>query len=708
MWNLADRFQRDERGVIAIIFALTLMPLLLVIGISVDYGSASSYGTAMQNELDAAVLDGARELAKTDDVEKAKAMAARRFSTSKAAIGGAKRRFSVDYEERTVKAEATAEYKTPFLGIAGIPYLTVNATSAASAKMPKPNPKLQRQLQARARGSRPEKMPSERELRDVIYRVNQVCRQLRQMGVSGKVPQCQAVFDGSFGRRLQGATGQRGSCRRIAAGRRAAGAVVANGLTQGRSIHVDLPEVTLLRRCFMAVASQSYDVVVCGAGISGIAAAHALAEAGVGRIALIEAGPPLGLTSDKSSECYRNWWPGPGDAMVSYMNRSIDLMEGHARRAGNPFQMNRRGYIFATARPETIGEYERQAAEAAELGSGPLRRWDTGQAGYEPATASGFESTLDGADLLLDPALIREHFSYLHPDTVAVLHTRRCGSLSAQTLGMFLLEEARENGVDLVIADLVGVERTAGRVSGVRISDDGEETALATDTLVLSPGPHLNRMLDMVEVELPVLVEKHVKISLPDPLGAVPRSAPLMIWSDPVDLEWEPELREAFAASEETRYLVETFPTGVHGRPVGAGDQVLMYWTYDCPTSRDPVFPLDWDPNLPEITLRGMAAMIPGVAQYFDPMPKPYVDGGYYTKVPDNRPLIGPLACEGAFVCSAFSGYGIMASCAAGELIAGHVTGRDLPDYAAAFVPGRFADPAYCREIEGWALSGQL
>ena len=66
--------------------------------------------------------------------------------------------------------------------------------------------------------------------------------------------------------------------------------------------------------------------------------------------ALIDMGPPLALTSDKSTECYRHWWPGPGDAMVALMNRSIDLMEAHAERSGNRFLMSRRGYVFATAR----------------------------------------------------------------------------------------------------------------------------------------------------------------------------------------------------------------------------------------------------------------------------------------------------------------------------------------------------------------------
>ena len=47
------------------------------------------------------------------------------------------------------------------------------------------------------------------------------------------------------------------------------------------------------------------------------------------------------------------------------------------------------------------------------------------------------------------------------------------------------------------------------------------------------------------------------------------------------------------------------------------------------------------------------------------------VDGGYYTKVPDNLPLIGPVpgAPEGAFMCAGLSGYGLMASNAAGSLL---------------------------------------
>lgn len=452
---------------------------------------------------------------------------------------------------------------------------------------------------------------------------------------------------------------------------------------------------------------KHYDAVVCGAGIAGIAAAHALSEAGVKRIALVEPGPVLGLTSDKSTECYRNWWPGPGDAMVALMNRSIDLMTAHARRSGNRFHMNRRGYVYATARPEMIETFERQALEAQSLGAGPLRR-ATSRADYIPAEPEGFEGDLDGADLLLDKAAIREHFGYLNADTVAVLHARRCGSLSAQQLGMYLLESARARGVELVTAAFVGAETTAGRISGAQLRAGETEFVVGADALVLASGPYVKATAAMLGVTLPVVVEKHIKISMADPLKAVPRTAPLIIWCDPIDLPWTAEEREALAQDDDMRRLLAEFPAGVHGRPVGAGEQVLMYWTYDCPQDDQPTFPLTWDPHLPEITLRGMSVLVPGLAAYLDPMPKPFVDGGYYTKTPENRPLIGPLPVPGAYVCSAFSGFGIMASCAAGELLAKHVTGAALPGYAAAFSPRRYDDPAYRKLLETWDDSGQL
>ena len=457
----------------------------------------------------------------------------------------------------------------------------------------------------------------------------------------------------------------------------------------------------------MATTPEAYDAVVCGAGIAGIAAAYALADSGLKRVLIVDPGAPLSLTSDKSTESYRNWWPGPDDAMVALMNRSITLMEGHALDSCNRFLMSRRGYLFATARPEMVETFEAQALEAESLGAGALRHVGN-RSDYQPAASEGFDSRLDGADLIIDRALINEHFPYLNPKTVAVLHARRCGSLSAQQMGMYLLEEARAKGVAFLTGAFSGVETSGGRVSGVRIEVNGTEQTIRSDTVVLSTGPYLKSSAALLRADLPIVVEKHIKISLADPKGVVPRTAPLIIWTDPIDLPWSVEECATLMESEETRHLVKTFPAGVHGRPVGAGDQVLMYWTYDCESGDTPIYPLEWDPFLPEITLRGMAVLVPGLRQYFDPMPKPYVDGGYYTKTPENRPLIGPLDLPGAYVCAAFSGFGIMASCASGELLATHVTGGVLPSYAPAFNPTRYKDPAYRKLVKNWDVSGQL
>jgi 2-polyprenyl-6-methoxyphenol hydroxylase-like FAD-dependent oxidoreductase len=53
------------------------------------------------------------------------------------------------------------------------------------------------------------------------------------------------------------------------------------------------------------------DVVVCGAGMAGVAAATIWPCATACGVALVDERPPLPLTSDKSTEAYRNFCPVP-------------------------------------------------------------------------------------------------------------------------------------------------------------------------------------------------------------------------------------------------------------------------------------------------------------------------------------------------------------------------------------------------------------
>ena len=454
------------------------------------------------------------------------------------------------------------------------------------------------------------------------------------------------------------------------------------------------------------------DVVVCGAGIAGIAAAYYLSvKQGVKRTVLVDEGAPLSLTSDKSTECYRNWWPGPGDAMVRLMNRSIDLMEELARENGNRFHLNRRGYLFATADPARIPSFERAAEEAASLGAGAVRyhRGQTSDPPYHPAPAQGFEGQPTGSDLITDQALIHKHFPYLAGRTEAVVHPRRCGWLSAQQLGMFMLEQAREHGTAFLQARLEEVDCSGGRVEAVRLREGSKDIRISTPNLVNAAGPFFPHVARMMGVKLPISHELHLKIAFRDHLRVVDRHAPLLIWTDPAILPWSEEERSTLARSEETRHLLDEFPSGVHARPEGGPDSdvVLILWTYDARPVQ-PIFPFVMDPYYPEIAFRGLAVMIPGLSAYFGRLPKPVVDGGYYTKTRENRPLIGPLPVKGAYLIGALSGYGIMASCAAGELLAAHLTGSRLPAYAPAFALERYEDPEYQKLLENWEDTGQL
>jgi len=456
----------------------------------------------------------------------------------------------------------------------------------------------------------------------------------------------------------------------------------------------------------MPVGKSTANVVICGAGIAGISAAYHLAvKHGVERVVLVDERAPLSLTSDKSTECYRNWWPGPDDAMVSLMNRSIDLLEALARESGNAFHLNRRGYLYATADPTRIPLLRQAAEESAGLGAGPVR-CHPGNVPYPPAPPQGHAGEPAGADLILDPALIRTHFPYLSKRTIAALHARRCGWLSAQQLGMYLLERARERGVTFVSARVEGIEVESGRVRAVRWHTGD---VLTTDCFVNAAGPFLKDVGAMLGVDLPVFTELHAKVIFRDELGVVPRHAPMLIWIDTQVLPWSEEERTLLAQSEETKRLLEELPSGVHARPEGGAESnvLLMLWAYHTPPV-EPVWPPRFDPHYFEIVLRGLATMLPGLQAYLDRAPRPAIDGGYYTKTRENRPLIGPLPVKGAYVIGALSGFGVMAACAAGELLAAHLTGGALPHYAQAFSLERYQDPDYQRLLETWEESGQL
>lgn len=434
--------------------------------------------------------------------------------------------------------------------------------------------------------------------------------------------------------------------------------------------------------------------MVVGAGIAGVSTAYHLAvRHGVGRVVVVDPLPPLTLTSDKSTECYRNWWPN--QPMVGLMNRSIDLLEEFAGESDNVFGLSRRGYLFVTADQERLDRMAAQAAVTSAFGAGEVRE-HPGEVAYGHAS--------DGVDIL-SPAELATHFPYVTSAAVGAVHVRRAGWFSAQQLGAWMFDQARRHGASLVADRVSQVVIESGKVVGVRLAS-GE--TIAAPIVVSAAGPLSQRVAATAGVDLPLFSELHLKVAFRDHLGVIPREAPMIIWSDPQRIEWSDEEREGLSEAGRDDLLGE-MPVFCHGRPEGSSDSpyFLALWEYHGRVE-EPVWPIADDPLYPEVVLRGLETMVPGLSAYRDRLPESTVDGGYYTKTVENRPLIGPAGPEGLHLVAGFSGFGVMVAAGAGDLAARHITGSDLPEYAPDFLLARYDNPDYLADIATAADSGQL
>jgi glycine/D-amino acid oxidase-like deaminating enzyme len=269
-----------------------------------------------------------------------------------------------------------------------------------------------------------------------------------------------------------------------------------------------------------------------------------------------------------------------------------------------------------------------------------------------------------------------------------------------------MLEQAKAAGVRVISGTLASIETAGGKVAGVTLADG---TQITTSTFINAAGPHLSAIGTKLGVEIPVTNELHLKAAFNDNLSAVGRDAPLVICADEQKLDWSEDERAMLAEDPTTAWMLETLPSGAHTRPEGdaAATSILVLWDIHN-EAVEPTFPIAEDPMYAELAVRGLARILPKMRGYAERMPRPQVDGGYYTKTRENRPLAGPLPVEGAYVIGAASGYGIMAAAALGELLAAHVAGEQLPAYAPLFELSRYQDAEYQQLLANWGESWQL
>jgi len=480
------------------------------------------------------------------------------------------------------------------------------------------------------------------------------------------------------------------------------------------------------------------DVVVIGSGIAGVSCAHYLARDHGARVLVVDERPPLSYTSALSTECYRNFWAGSAP-MTAFMERSIDLLEARARESDNAFGLNRKGYWFVTATASGAAQQLKTAEAVDDLGIGGARVYTDGSHGVRYRPDLPFDAHADSLAVFSGADAVRAFAGslpgFLTPNATSLMYSGRAGWMSAQQMGATLLERAREAGVaTLGHASLVGLSTSEAAVSGVQLSVGGAPMHVPCGAVVNCAGPFAHAVDRILRGRsggngsrsagggddggLPLENEIHAKAVLRDDRCAVPDGTPMVIWQDEVDLGWsEEEAAELASMGDFEARLTTALPAGAHFRPYpGSPSSLIMLWEAlhsDISVAAPPpeVPPLR-DELYGELVLRAMSRMVPRLGEYFDSdgtmSASIAVDGGYYTKAPDNMPLVGPVADApaGAFMCAGLSGYGVMAANAAGDLLARHVAGAPLPaGYATEFLPERWHSAAYRAGVEGGTIA---
>jgi glycine/D-amino acid oxidase-like deaminating enzyme len=409
------------------------------------------------------------------------------------------------------------------------------------------------------------------------------------------------------------------------------------------------------------------DAVIAGAGIAGVATAWRLAER-LGRTdaILVDPLPPLSVTSNRPEANYRDWWPQR--AMAHLADRSLALVDW-LLADGAAIPMDQRGYLYVTkdrARaasfPETVAARERDGVPGG------------------------------GVDVL-DAIAIRRTWPHLAPAIAGGIHVRRAGGIDTVALGRAMLERARAAGVTVERGSVVGVHAPHGRVTEVDISTPSGRHRIATDRFVNAAGPFALPLLDLVGARLPIETVLRQKVVVADSRGVVPRDAPFTITLD----------RQRLAEDR------EELPGGIHVKPDDSlgPDRLKLGWAWDQRPSTprvDPACP----PAFPGMVVRGAAAWIPGLGTDAA-APILAHEGGFYARVPDGQPVIGPLGPEGSFIAGAMAGFGAMMAAAAGDIAAAWLVGDRPTEQMQAFSPARFTDDAYLAEIAaGRIATGEL
>ena len=347
---------------------------------------------------------------------------------------------------------------------------------------------------------------------------------------------------------------------------------------------------TLLHNASM----NNAQITICGAGIAGIATAYYLAtKYDQKNIILIDKNQPMSLTTSKSGENFRDYWPQP--CMTALARHSMSLMQTLSEESDNAFEMRYSGYDFVS---ESIG---REIFPTDHLN--------------DPSNANSL-SRITGADV------IQASQTYLSKSIQQLVHINEAGAIDVHALGSLLLSKARKAGVRLIQATVENIEKRPEGFN-VDLSGNPELASLHTDKLVLTPGPFINELAGKLGITLDVESVLQRKFIIPDAQNIIPRDMPFTIFADKQHIIWSEEERELIESDSEYSWLLNEFPAGLHIKPEGSSN-IKLGWAFNT-EAESPQWETADDYDFPNITLRGASKFIPALQPYVDEPPTPII-----------------------------------------------------------------------------------
>lgn len=383
--------------------------------------------------------------------------------------------------------------------------------------------------------------------------------------------------------------------------------------------------------------SESFDVVIVGAGVVGASIAYHLVEAGCTNILLLERESHQGKGSTgKSMGGVRAQFSTELNIRLSMF--SIDFFKTYDERLGHPSGYRPQGYLFLATNQKHL---------------------DYLQTTFELQRAAGLDAVRQ---------LTRDEIAEMVPQIRSddILGGNFCntdGFVDPYSLMNGFTSYALERGVKIRRdCEVTGIERDAQGVSGV-VTTKG---TVSTRVVVNAAGAWSAQIAKMIGADLPVEPLRRMLVPT-EPTDLIPHTAPMV-----VDMS-----------------------TGFHFRPEGAG--ILLAWN---DATETPGYKTNFDPAFIEKILTRAVERLPGLEEV-PVNPRRAWAGLYEMTPDHYPVLGPDPNVKGFYYANGFSGHGVMHSPASGRITADYITKGHTEVIPNAEVLGisRFAEGKLLHEL---------